>query len=154
MCSMIPHKQNKQNPLSFQMIFTNQQCSAALTANHQNQESWGKNKGNQQGGNPESKIYCLCNKRRFATSLIPWKRKPPSINYSVLLCYNARCTLNKSWTIRRSTYARQLKVNMLLETVWLKKHMWKKHFLSLRDWGTVYLFWSWSYGKVLLFPMP
>lgn len=34
-------------------------------ANYQKQESWGKNKGNQQGGNPKSKIYCLCYKSRF-----------------------------------------------------------------------------------------
>lgn len=43
-----------------QMIFKNQQCKAALTANNQNQESWGESKGNQQGSNPKSKIYCLC----------------------------------------------------------------------------------------------
>lgn len=35
-----------------------QQRRAARTANYQQQESRGESKGNQQGGNPKTKIYC------------------------------------------------------------------------------------------------
>lgn len=52
-----------------QTIFENQQQRAAPTASYQQQESHSESKGNQQGGNPKTKIS-ICNKRGFATNLV------------------------------------------------------------------------------------